>query len=34
MYDNKENRIFAQTLLIDDRVDEDYRKAVQGLKFV
>jgi hypothetical protein len=33
MYDNQGNRIFAQTMMIDDRIDEDYRKAVHGLKF-
>jgi len=34
LYDRKGNRICPATLMIDDRIREEYRKAVSGLKFV
>lgn len=33
LYDNKGNRIDPATLMIDDRISEEYRYAIRGLKF-
>lgn len=33
MYDHDMNRIPADTLLLDDRVDDDFRAKVEGLNF-
>ena len=34
LYDDDGNRISPATMMIDDRVSEDYRNAIRGLKFV
>ena len=34
LYDDDGNRISPATMMIDDRVSEEYRKAIHGLKFV
>lgn len=33
LYDNEGNRINPATLMIDDRISEEYRYAIRGLKF-
>ena len=33
MYDHDLNRIPADTLLLDDRVDDEFRRMVDGLNF-
>lgn len=34
LYDNDGNRINPATMMIDDRISEEYRNAIRGLKFV
>lgn len=34
MYDNDGNRILPATMMIDDRITDEYRKTVYGLRFV
>ena len=34
LYDDDGNRISPATMMIDDRVSEEYRNAIRGLKFV
>ena len=34
LYDDDGNRISPATMMIDDRVSEDFRNAIRGLKFV
>lgn len=34
LYDNGGNRINPATMMIDDRISEEYRNAIRGLKFV
>lgn len=34
LYDNDGSRISPDTMMIDDRVSEEYRNAIRGLKFV
>ena len=33
LYDDDGNRISPATMMIDDRVSEEYRHAIHGLKF-
>lgn len=33
MYDNDGNRLFPATMMIDDRISDEYRQAIQGLQF-
>lgn len=34
LYDNEGNRINPATMMIDDRITDEYRSAVYGLKYV
>lgn len=34
LYDDEGNRISPTTMMIDDRIGEEYRNAIRGLKFV
>ena len=34
LYDNDGNSINPATMMIDDRISEEYRNAIRGLKFV
>lgn len=34
LYDDNEKRIYPETMLLDERVNDEYRNAVYGLRFV